>query len=374
MRAGIRHAALGLALAAIASACDPSRPTAPSPKPTTASTQPEIKNPIPNTDLHDESLPPGAIVRLGKVQPEQMKWVESERMGVVTSVVFCPDGKILAVGIYDGTIQLWDVASWTELYKFKGHEDAVVSIAFSPDSKTIASGGFDQSILLWNVALKKEILKIRGHQDAVSSVIFTPDGMAVASGSWDKTVRLWDVISGKELNRFEGHNDKILSIALSPNGKILVSGGRDKKIRAWDITSNKVLFIIEVGNHEYRISKIVFSPNGKYIAWVICDEIHLWDVSTQKECLVIREEGRVFSVDFSPDGTRLASANGCLANGLRTINIWEASSGKKLFKFNGHQGTIYSIDISNDGKKLASGSVDNTVLVWDVTNLLKDQK
>ncbi|OBQ08889.1 MAG: ribosome assembly protein 4, partial [Anabaena sp. LE011-02] len=33
----------------------------------------------------------------------------------------------------------------------------------------------------------------------------------------------------------------------------------------------------------------------------------------------------------------------------------------------GHEGWVYSVEFSPDGKKLASGSVDNTIKIWDVT-------
>jgi transcription initiation factor TFIID subunit 5 len=37
-----------------------------------------------------------------------------------------------------------------------------------------------------------------------------------------------------------------------------------------------------------------------------------------------------------------------------------------LKQFNGHEGIVYSLDFSKDGSILASGSVDCSVKLWDV--------
>ena len=71
----------------------------------------------------------------------------------IESVAFSPDGKTLAAGDIDGTVQLWDVATRQPIRApFTGHGGSVTSVAFSPDDKTLASGSFDRTVRLWNVA------------------------------------------------------------------------------------------------------------------------------------------------------------------------------------------------------------------------------
>src|SRR5208282_2748410 len=69
----------------------------------------------------------------------------------------------------------------------------------------------------------------------------------------------------------------------------------------------------------------------------------------------------VLSVVFSPDGKTLAS--GSLDN---TIKLWDVARGKDLATLKGHTSAVRSVRFSPDGKTLASGSDDNTIKLWDV--------
>jgi WD40 repeat protein len=58
----------------------------------------------------------------------------------------------------------------------KGHAEDVMSVAFSPDGKILASGSMDDSINLWDVASGKNTATLKGHANDVYSVAFSPDG------------------------------------------------------------------------------------------------------------------------------------------------------------------------------------------------------
>jgi WD40 repeat protein len=71
----------------------------------------------------------------------------------------------------------------------QGDNDSVTSIAFSSDGKQIASGSWDKTIELWNVEMGAGVGKpMEGHNGHVTSIAFSPDGKQIASSSWDKTI------------------------------------------------------------------------------------------------------------------------------------------------------------------------------------------
>lgn len=70
-------------------------------------------------------------------------------MNSVTTLAFSPDGRRLALGSYDLSVQLWVVENSTLLWTFEGSTDAVTSVAFSPDGLMLASVDRDGSLLLW---------------------------------------------------------------------------------------------------------------------------------------------------------------------------------------------------------------------------------
>ncbi len=60
-----------------------------------------------------------------------------------------PNGKRIASGSNDGTVQVWDAADGGHVFTYHSHSDVVEAVAWSPDNKRIASASDDNTVQVW---------------------------------------------------------------------------------------------------------------------------------------------------------------------------------------------------------------------------------
>jgi WD40 repeat protein len=79
-----------------------------------------------------------------------------------TPIVFSPDRKRFAMGVglpaqQDFGVQIHEWPSAKLLHTFKGHAGMVSTLRFSPDSKLLASGSYDGTVLVWDMEAVKVV-------------------------------------------------------------------------------------------------------------------------------------------------------------------------------------------------------------------------
>ncbi len=281
----------------------------------------------------------------------------------ILTVVFSPDGELLAGGTANGEIRLWQKGDGKQWRTYTGHADWVWAIDFSPDGQTLVSGSSDQTVRLWETATGRCRHILEGHTGQVMAVAFSPDGRTIASGSDDQTIRIWDARTGKCRQTLAAHADWVGAVAFSPDGKTLASGSDDRTIRLWDVESWDCYQTLT--GHTDWVWFVAFSPDGKMLASAGSDHtVRLWAVGDDDpRCLhtLADHTDRVWCVAFSPDGSTVASASDD-----RTVRLWAAETGERLRTLVGHTGRVWSVAFNADGQTVASGSDDQTVRLWDV--------
>jgi WD40 repeat protein len=296
---------------------------------------------------------------------------------LVSSVAFSPEGRWLASASWDGTVNVWEAGGSSALersprYTLRSHSGNLSGVAFSPDGRTLAAGSWDKTVKLWDLqsARGDSLAELRTIPctERVNAVAFSPDARLLAIGQ-SNGIRLYDPGSGEEAAPFKSTPAPVPTLAFTPDSRYLVAAGAsDPSIKFWAVDKKEMNFEIR----HYSNPNVAISPDGRLIAapsrleaaagplvkiWEVFD----WDAKTsttpyQERHTLSGHAARVSKVAFSPDGRYLASGSSD-----STIKVWDlqarASDAKaEPVTLRGHAGFVYGLAFSPDGRRLASGS------------------
>ncbi len=279
----------------------------------------------------------------------------------VSSVAFSPDGKYVASGSWNESlnVKLWDASTGKLLRTFSGHPKSVEAVAISPDGRQVLSGSSDKTLKLWDTSTGRLIRTFEGHEWGVSSVAFSHDGRRVVSSSMiERTLKVWDASSGQIILTLAEQSPQAL---FSPDDKKILSCGAGT-VKLWDASTGQLLHAFTKLTNE--IHSIAFSPDGTHIISGADAALKLWDVSTGKLASEFSNgtTDNITTVAFSPDGRHILSGSA-----QSTLKLWDVSTGKRVHIFEGHTDEVTSIAFSPDGKHVVSAGKDNSVRSWDVS-------
>jgi hypothetical protein len=239
-----------------------------------------------------------------------------------------------------------------------------LDLKFTRDGKNLLSLGYDpHTINLWDVADGRELRQVGDEVgDDYFRLIMSPDGQTLVLPN----LELRALATGKKIGQLAG-GAKVQMGCISPNGKLLAARVGWSGLVLWDLTTDKEL---RHWRPPSQVLCIAFTPDSKAVATGDQDQqIILWDAATGKQLRIfLGHEDMVAALAFSPDGRMLAS--GCSGTADRkdkTVRLWEVATGKERRCLRGHQSFVQSLAFAPDGRRLISGSLDGTVLVWDIT-------
>src|SRR5437667_723856 len=80
-----------------------------------------------------------------------------------------------------------------------------------------------------------------------------------------------------------------------------------------------------------------------------------------QEPIVLKHDGWVAAVAFSPDGKTLASAGAD-----NVVRLWEVGTWKPRGVLKGHADCVFAMAFSPDGHLLVTGGFDRTARLWNL--------
>ncbi len=266
---------------------------------------------------------------------------------------------------------VWDHAGRL-VHTLTGHQSAITALAHYPGDGGYVSGSDDGAILLWDTSGRR--LQTWGGEQGSSILalaVSSAGQMAAASQTSDSVLtaklHLWR--NGQLLQQLRLSGGQISYLAFSPDGRRLLSGGYDDSLRVWQVQPGGLTPERSLAGSEGRIERVVWSPDGQYVAMGESGSnarLSVWDTNgklafTQTLPAENKTGGRgVTAVAFSPDG-RLVAA-GAEGGMVKIFNL----SGQEIQTFEDLNGQgIQGLAFSPEARHLWVGSRDGWVRrIW----------
>lgn len=315
-----------------------------------------------------------------------------------------PSFPILITGSYDRTVRVWNLETGVEIRCLRGHTRAVRALQF--DEAKLITGSMDHTIRVWNWRTGECIRTLEGHTEGVVCLNF--DANVLASGSVDSTVKIWNFCTGEAFT-LRGHRDWVNAVRLwdahesasSPpdpcrstlkieTGKMLFSASDDGTIRLWDLAKRtcvrqftghvaqvQSLRILDVDDEPDEddnvraLDAVRVTENSSSDIVQLCGGSNPVDI-----CTVVTHETRKSNENIEDkQGANCAARNsktgairqhtkkpllisGSLDN---TIKVWDVETGMATRTLFGHIEGVWAV--ACDKLRLASGSHDRTIKV-----------
>lgn len=324
----------------------------------------------------------------------------------VHCVLFVPGTNRLVCGDSDGIVRVWDYTTLRREHELRRHQGAVKQIAIRRDGKQIATGGTDRSIQFWDIETGKAVIEDHGPLTQVHSICPSREGelavlyaegrtrvwnletgtcreasrpemarLAVASssaGAWasswtDGTIEVSTELMGSANVSWKGHTTAARLLLFSPDGAQLASSAAtDGTVKLWNPVDGEAVLVIPQATKNCTVEAIAYHPREKVIAaaginWLGDRDsdgvIALWNWETRR--LVKVFESGASRIAFSPDGKMLAAVSL-----YESIAIWDLERDVLIRELAGRDSSTNAIAFDPLNRFLASGSDDFGLRVW----------
>jgi serine/threonine protein kinase/WD40 repeat protein len=261
------------------------------------------------------------------------------------------------------------------------------SVSFSSDGKTLAVGWWDGRVELWDVPGRRWVRALTDHERPhVGRVAFSPIRNLLAATSEHMMVTLYDLDSGRESILWQAPpqaewNVRDLSFSQDGSRLVIYAGSNPECADAvWvvNVSSSRIEGPHSAGcsQHDYdHFGAARLSPDNRRLYLAHNDylnqrySIRCIDPSTGEEFWktpwqTLAQNLGLMTLDISPDGQVLASASGFTET---TIHLWETANGEHLKALEGHTVCVYDLAFTRDGRHLISAGGDQTIRFWDTS-------
>jgi WD40 repeat protein/energy-coupling factor transporter ATP-binding protein EcfA2 len=196
------------------------------------------------------------------------------------------------------------------------------------------------------------------------AAVWSGDGRRVAALDITGRVRIWDLDTGTATQELPTPPDTGETIALDwrPSADQLALGGVTGELRVVDLAGGAELH--RLPGHDGRVRLIQWSPDGsRLLSAEAGGKILIWNTADYGPPLGLQDgdtQAELRTVAWSPDGRQIVTGGE-----NQEARVWDAATGAELAVLRGHTSTLLALAWSPDGRYIASAAGDFTARIWD---------
>jgi WD40 repeat protein/serine/threonine protein kinase len=158
-----------------------------------------------------------------------------------------------------------------------------------------------------------------------------------------------------------GHEFGVTAIVISPNGRLALSGSQDTTLRLWDLTARACLWTAK--GHEDEVSAVALTPDERFAVSGSRDRtLRLWDLATGRHIRVFRgHTDWVTAVAVTPNGRFIVSGSRD-----HTLRLWNIATGKCVWASQKHRSWITAVAVTPDGRFILSAHDEENLYLWNI--------
>jgi WD40 repeat protein len=269
-----------------------------------------------------------------------------------------PDGHTIALGDTDGDVRLLDARDLSLTASIAAaHAGGVTALRISGDGRKLVTGGADGTTALWDLQ-GNLVARVSQPKQPATSVDVNSDGSLLSAGG----------VAPAVVMAFKPDGTPVASYGVFPSytrlsfdGKYLVSMTGISRADRNSLDTTK----LDARAWDDSYSAAAFSPDGRYVAESVYDNVRLWDTTTGEMVRVLDSTPPITSpataIAFSPDGATLARNDY-----NHNLYVFRTADSALLAQYTGVTGSD-SVVYSPDGQWLATPGVAH-VLLWHVSD------
>lgn len=258
--------------------------------------------------------------------------------------------------------------SWKMPFQFKcigslrGHKKVVWCLALY--KQRLYSSGADNLIKAWDLDVLTNgcIKTMEGHTGVVHSMATYENSLV--SGGEDLSIRVWNLDSHTEENCiFNAHDNLISSMVVVGDNLFTASYSL---IKVWDMKTLSLVHTISGLHHWVRA--LVVSQDKECLYSGCHNTIGIWSTSGSFQHLgnIPHNYGSIYSLAITHEFLIAGTYN-------RNIQVFNLSNNQHVFSLRGHIGVVTSLTVTPSGHFLVSSSSDQTIMIWNLENMLPIQ-